>query len=434
MTTSIIIGGIGVAVMLILLFLRMWIPAAMLTVGFVGFAVIRGFDTALGLLGSIPFAEATFYALTTLPVFIFMGQILMDANIGKDLYETAYAWFGHLRGGLVMATVPACAAFGAVTGIPTPASVTMGKVALPEMRKFGYQDSFSSASITAAATLAMMIPPSIPMIVYGLITQTDIGKLFIAGILPGICLAILFMIQISIRLKINPKLGPAGPKSSWRTRFSSLRLTWPVALLFVLVMGALYTGVVTATQAGSLGAVGALIIAAGIMRRLKFKTFLHSLREATGLSAVILFLIIGAQLFARFLAISGAGSWLVTTVVELHLPVWGIFAVLIGVYIILGCLLDVMSAVIITMPVVFPAIVMMGFDPVWFGVIIMLIVQMGVLTPPVGLDVFIFSGATGVPIGTVFRGIWPYVLTVVIFCAILYAFPQIALLLPSGMG
>lgn len=432
-TTTIIIGAIGVGLMILLLFMRMWIAVTMLLIGFVGFAVIRGLPAAFGLIGVIPFGEATFYALTTLPVFVFMGQILMDSNIGKDLYDAAYAWFGHVRGGLVMATVPACAAFGAVTGIPTPASVTMGKVALPQMRKHGYDDSFSSSSIVSAATLAVMIPPSIPMIIYGLITETSIGELFIAGILPGICLAIMFMIQIAIMVRRNPKLGPAGERSSWKTRFLSLRLTWPVAVLFVLVMGALYLGIVTATEAGSLGAVGACIIAIVVMRRMTFKLFVHSLREATGLSAVILFLIIGAQVFSRFLAVSGAGNWLCNSVIGLDLPVWGIFAVLIGVYIILGCLLDIMSAVIITMPVVFPAIVAMGFDPVWFGVIIVLIVQMGVLTPPVGLDVFIFSGATGVPLGTIFKGVWVYVLTIVIFCAILYAFPQIALVLPLSM-
>jgi C4-dicarboxylate transporter DctM subunit len=431
---NLLLGGIGVLVMIALLFMRMWIGVAMAAVGFVGYAILRHFYGAVGVIALVPYSQATFYTLTTIPLFVFMGQILMDSNIGEDLYNMVYAWIGHIRGGLVQATVPTCALFGAITGVPTPADVTLAKCALPLMRRYGYQDSFSTSAIVSAGTLAVLIPPSIPMIIYSMLTETSTGALFMAGVLPGILLAALFMVQIAIMVRINPKLGPAGERSSWRTRFVTLVRIWPTVVLFVLVLGGIYLGIVTPTEAGALGAFGACIIACFILRRVKFKLFVHSLMEASGLTAVILFLIMGAQVFGRFLVLSGAASWLTSSVVGLHLPTWGIFAVLIGVYVILGCLLDIMSAIIITMPVVFPAVSAMGFNPIWFGVVIILIVQMGVITPPVGLDVFVLSGACDVKVGTIFKGVWPYVVTVLVCIAILYAFPQIALLIPSTMA
>ena len=433
MEINVIIGVVGVVVMIALLLMRMWIGAAMLLVGFVGYAVLRHFSGGIALIEIVPFSQATFYTLTTVPLFIFMGQMLLEAGIGRDLYDAAYKWLGHIRGGLVLATVPACAAFGAITGVPTPAEISIGKTALPEMRKYGYDDSFSTSSIAASAELAVLIPPSIPMIIYGMLTETSVGALFIAGILPGILLAGLFMITIIIMTRINPKLGPVGAKSGWRARFSSLKLLWPAVALFLLVLGGIYMGFFTPTEAGALGAFGTLIIAAFIMRRLPFKAFIHSLQEAAGLSCVIIFLIIGAQVFGRFLALSGAAHLLVNSIIGLDLPAWGIFAMLILMYVILGMLLDIMSAVIITMPVVFPAVVAMGLDPIWFGVIIIMTVQMGLLTPPVGMDVFVMSGALDIPVGTIFKGVGPYVLTVLVCIAILYALPQIALILPSAM-
>ncbi len=434
MELKIIIGLIGVAVMIALLFMRMWIGVAMLLVGIAGLAVLQNFYGTASWAAGVAWTQATFYTLTTIPVFIFMGNILMVSNIGEDLYNAMYAWLGHVRAGLVMATVPACALFGAITGVPTPAGVTLARVALPEMRKYGYQDGFSTSSIVAAATLAVLIPPSIPMIIYGVITETNITTLFVAGILPGILLTALFMIQIYTMARINPRLGPPGEKSSWKTRFSSLKLIWPAVVLFLLVLGGMYQGYVTPTEAGSLGAVGAIVIAALVIRRLPFKRFLEALLDSARLTTAILLLIMGAMVFGRFLALSHAGDWIVGSILGLQLPTWGIFAALVLMYIILGCLLDITSAVIITMPIVFPAVTAMGFDPIWLGVIVILIIQMGVITPPVGLDVFVMSGATNVPVGTIFKGVWPYVLTVLLCIVILYIFPQIALLLPSTMA
>jgi tripartite ATP-independent transporter DctM subunit len=427
-----VIGGIGLVVMLVLILLRMWIGIAMLLVGFVGYWVLRGYEPAAGVVVTIGFGQATMYTLTTVPLFIFMGQIIFSADIGRDLYNAAYRWMGHLRGGLVLATVPACAMFGAITGVPTPAAITLGKVALPEMRKYGYTESFSTGPIASAATMAMLIPPSIPMIVYGILTETNISQLFMAGILPGVLLSILFLITISIMVRVKPEIGPAGPRSTWRVRFSSLTLVWPVIILFILVIGGIYSGAVTPTEAGGLGAFVAIIIAL-VMRRLTVRKFSEALLEATGLTAMILLLIIGAQIFGRFLAVSGLPKLLAETLVGMDLPNWGIFLILIALYVILGMILDVMSAVIITMPVIFPAIVAMGYDPFWFGVIMMLVVQMGVITPPIGMDVFVLSGAIDVPAVTIFRGVAPFVITILICILILMIFPEIATVIPLTM-
>jgi tripartite ATP-independent transporter DctM subunit len=427
-----LIGGIGLVLMLVLILLRMWIGISMLLVGFVGYWVLRGYEPAAGMVATIGFGQATMYTLTTVPLFIFMGQIIFSADIGRDLYNAAYRWMGHLRGGLVLATVPACAMFGAITGVPTPAAITLGKVALPEMRKYGYTESFSTGPIASAATMAMLIPPSIPMIVYGILTETNISQLFMAGILPGVLLSILFLITISIMVRVKPEIGPAGPRSTWRVRFSSLTLVWPVIILFILVIGGIYSGAVTPTEAGGLGAFVAIIIAL-VMRRLTVRKFSEALLEATGLTAMILLLIIGAQIFGRFLAVSGLPELLAETLVGMDLPNWGIFLILIALYVILGMILDVMSAVIITMPVIFPAIIAMGYDPFWFGVIMMLVVQMGVITPPIGMDVFVLSGAIDVPAMTIFRGVAPFVITILICILILMIFPQIATVIPLTM-
>ena len=427
-----ILGAVCVVVMIILIFLRMWIGVAMLLVGLVGYALIRDFPQGLRLLSLVPFRQASFYTLTTIPLFVFMGQIILNSGIGADLYNTAYKWVGQLRGGLVMATVPACAAFGAISGVPIPALVTLGKVALPEMRKYGYNDSFATGSIVSSATLAVLIPPSIPMIVYGFITETPIGALFMAGILPGIMLAILFMITILMITRINPKAGPAGPTTSWRTKVSSLKFVWPVLVLFVLVLGGLYGGLFTPTEAGAIGAFGACILA-GVMRRLTFKSFIGAVLDAVGLTAMIMFLIVGAQVFSRLMALSRLPALLASTLGGLGIPVWGVFMLLVLLYIILGLLLDIMSVVIITMPVIFPFVTGLGFDPVWFGVVIVMLVQMGCITPPVGMDVFVLAGAIDVPIFTVFKGVFPFVLTVLIAIVILLIFPDIALILPRAM-
>lgn len=426
------IGAIGLAVMLLFILLRMWIGIAMLVVGFVGFWILKGYEPAAAMVATIAFGQVTTYTLTTIPLFIFMGQIIFSADIGRDLYNAAYRWLGHRRGGLVMATVPACALFGAITGVPTPAAVTMGKVALPEMKKYGYNESFATGPICAAATLAVLIPPSIPMIVYGILTETNVSQLFMSGILPGILLAFMMMMTIFIMTRVRPEIGPAGPKTTWRAKFGSFKLIWPTVLLFLLVIGGIYSGVVTPTEAGGLGSFAAIIIAVA-MRRLTVKKFLEAVLEATGLTAMILLLIVGAQILGKFLAISGLPEAIASGLVGTGLPPWGVFLLLLVMYIIMGMFLDVMSAIIITIPVIFPAVIALGFDPFWFGVIMMLVVQMGVITPPVGMDVFVLSGAIKVPAWTIFKGVMPFFVTILLCILILLAVPEIATIILRTM-
>lgn len=425
-------GAVGLIALVVLLFARMWIGAAMALVGFVGYAYIMGLKPAFAVIAQIPFTTIAWYPMSTVPLFIFMGIILFRSGIGANLYETAYRWFGHLRGGLAMATIIACAFFAAITGVSSPAAITMGKVAVPEMRKRRYDDSLATGSIVCAGTLAFLIPPSMAFIIYGILTEQSIGLLFIAGFLPGLLLTCLLLGTTALITTINPAAGPAGTKTGWKERIHSLKGTWHTILLFLIVLGGIYGGIFTPTEAGAIGAFGAIIITA-LSRRLTVKTLMESLLEAAQTSAMVFLMIIGAYILMKFLAISKLPLMLSQTVAALPLHPMIIFAGIIGMYIILGMFLDIFSAVIMTIPVIYPLVVSLGFDPLWFGVIVVIVCEMGLVTPPVGLDVFILSGAIDVPLNTIFRGVAPYLLAMVICIVLLVLFPQIVLFLPSTM-
>jgi tripartite ATP-independent transporter DctM subunit len=427
-----IIGLIGVLVLIVFLLAGMWIGVAMAVIAILGIAVIRGFSLSFTVTGMIPFQNIAFYPISCLPMFVLMGVIIAETGIGEDLYDTAYKWVGQLRGGLAIATVLACAALGAVTGISAAAIVSMGKVALPEMRKHNYDEPLATGSIACAGTLALLIPPSIAFVMYGVLTENSIGKLFIAGILPGILLAILFAITISIITVVRPQSGPSGPKTSVKVKIFSLKNTWHVICLFLLVLGGIYGGIFTPTEGGAVGAFGAFVIA-GIYRRLTFKKFIHCLRETAIMTGMILFIISGAFLFMHFMAVSKLPFALGNLIAALNVPRMVIFAGLVVVYIILGMFLDIMSCIMLTIPIVYPAILVMGFDPIWFGVMLVILIEMGLVTPPVGMDVFFLSGVTGIPVGTIFRGVAPFCMAMIVCIVILAAFPQIALLLPTMM-
>ena len=427
-----IIGVIGLIVLLVLLFAGMWIGAAMALVGFAGFAVIRGVDPAFGVVSQIPFSTVGDYPLIAVPMFIFMGVIIFRSGVGADLYYTAHKWVGQQRGGLAMATVFACVLFGAITGVSGPAVVTMGKVAVPEMRKYNYDDKLATGSIVCAGTLAFLIPPSVAFIIYGILTENSIGKLFIAGVIPGILLASLFVLTIAIITARNPKAGPAGPKTSFMEKVLSLKGTWPTVLLFLLVLGGIYGGIFTPTEAGAIGAFGAIIITT-ISRRLDFRKFLDSLLEAGQTTAFVFLLIIGAFILMKFLAISKLPFLLGDTIAGLPVPPMVIFAAIVLLYVILGMFLDVISAVILTIPVIYPLAMSLGFDPLWFGVILVILIEMGLVTPPVGLDVYILSGAIDVPLFTIFKGVLPFLVAMIIGIILLAIFPEIATWLPSTM-
>ena len=427
------IGIIGLVALIILLFARMPIGLAMAFVGFFGYSFIRGFDAALGIAAKIPYTTAAYYGLSTIPLFVLMGVVIFKAGIGEDLYNTGHKWVGQLRGGLAMATVLACAIFGGITGISAAALTSIGKSALPEMRKFGYDDSLAAGSIVSAGTLSIMIPPSIAFIVYGILTEQSVGQLFMAGFLPGILLAVLFIIAIYITVILRPSSGPAGPKTSFKEKLYSIKYIWPVVILFLLVLGGIYGGVFTPTEAGAIGAFGAILIGF-IMRRLSFKHLREALLDTAQTTAMIFLLIIGAYFFMKFLAISTFPFILSEAITNSSIHPTLIMVCIIFLFIILGMFLDIFSAILLTVPILYPVILSMGFDPIWFGVIVVLVIQIGLVTPPVGLDAFILSGVTGVPLFTIFRGIVPFFIAMVICIILIMVFPNIALFLPTMMS
>ena len=427
-----LVGIIGIAVLVVLLIARMWIGLAMAMVGFLGLVYLKGFDSAFGALGTVPYKYISIYPISAIPLFIFMAIVIANTGISTSLFNTAHKWLGQLRGGLAMASVLACGGLAAIMGDSVAEVVTMSKVAVPEMRKHNYDSQLASGCVAAGGTLGILIPPSLGFILYGILTEQSIGMLFMAGILPGILLTLLFMVTISIITARRPSAGPPGPKTSVKEKIVSLKGTWHMLLLFVLIMGGIYAGVFTPTEAGAVGAFGAVVISAA-SRRLTLKRFFDSLLEATKITVMIMLLIVGAFILMKFLAISKLPFMLAGTISGLQLPTYAIFAGIILLYILLGMFLDVFAAVVLTIPVIYPLVVAMGFDPIWFGVVIVLILEMGLITPPVGLNVYALAGVTDIPLHTIFRGVLPFVVAMIICVILLVVFPQIALFIPSKM-
>src|SRR4030042_384027 len=426
------IGLIGILILIGLLFFGRWIGAAMAMVGFLGYILIMGVGPAFGVVAQIPFTTMASYILTTVPLFILMGAFIANTRVGHDLFDTAYKWIGQLRGGLAMAVVFACAIAGSIFGASGPAAITMGKVALPAMRKYKYDDTLATASIAAAGTLAFLIPPSVAFIIYGLLTEQSIGLLFVAGFLPGVLLACLYALTIAIITARNPKLGPAGPKTSFKEKIVALKGIWHALILFIIVFGGIYGGIFTPTEAGGIGAFGAIVVTF-VTRQLTLKSFRDSFLDAAKTTGMVMLLIIGAYILMKFVAVSKLPFALSDFINQLG---WGripVFMCVVVLYLILGMFLDIFSAVIVTIPVIFPMMMNLGFDPIWFGVIVVILCEIGLITPPVGMDVFQLSGATGVPTYTIFRGVWPFCGASIICIIILLIFPQIALFLQGTM-
>jgi C4-dicarboxylate transporter DctM subunit len=427
-----IIGLIGIIVVVILIFARMWIGLAIPLVGFVGIVIILGPEQAFSALATIPFVKVAFYPMSAIPLFILMGTLIANTGIGADLYNTANKLVGQFRGGLAIATLMSGAVFAAVTGVAMAAIAVFGKVALPQMKKFGYDDRLTSGSIASASTLAFLIPPSLAFIVYGIITETSIARLFMAGILPGVLVTVAYVITTRIITARRPGAGPAGPKTSLKEKASSLKHVWHVVILFLLVIGGIYGGIFTPTEAGAIGSFGAIIITVA-SRRLTSKILFDSLKETMRATGMIFLLIFGAYIFIRFLSLSRLPFMLSEFLVGLPWPPMAVIAVLVIFYIIIGMFLEIFSAVILTVPIILPALLAMGIDPIWFGVIIVLVINMGLVTPPVGIAAYMLAGMTGVPSFTVFRGVVPFLIAAIICIIILAIFPQIALFLPGTM-
>ena len=428
-----LIGVLGILVLFILLAMRMYIGMAMMVVGFVGTGFIIGWQPSLDLLGLLPMDESASYNLSVIPLFILMGQFAFISGISTDIYNTVYKWMGHLRGGLAMATVLACAFFSAVSGSSLATGATMGMVAIPEMLKYKYDPRLATGCVAAGGTLGILIPPSIGFVIYGIQTEQSIGKLLMAGLLPGIMLSGLFILAIIIMCAFKPEMGPHGPAASWSVRFKSLSGTWGMLLLFLLVIGGIYTGIFTPTEAAGVGAFGALLILA-IKRKLTWSAVVQCLGETGKMTAFIFLIIIGAAVFSYFLALTGLPTLLSDFIIGLTVSRWLIFTAIIVVYMILGCVMEVYSIMILTLPIIFPIVMALGFDPIWFGVMIVIVLEVGLITPPIGLNVFVLKGsAPGIPVETIFRGIWPFLGMALVAMVLLALFPQIALFIPSHM-
>ena len=428
-----ITGIIGILLMFLLLALRMYIGIAMAIVGFLGLSYLIGFEAGMGILGITPLAEGSSYTLSVIPLFVLMGQFAFVSGISTDIYKTVYTWMGHMKGGLAMATILACAGFAAICGSSLATGATMGMVAIPEMKNYRYDNRLSTGCVAAGGTLGILIPPSIGFVIYGILTEVSIGKLFMAGFIPGIVLALLFIITVYIQCAINPKMGPRGDKNTIKMKIRALAGTWGMLLLFIIVMGGIYRGWFTPTEAAGVGAFGAFLISV-FKGKMSWKKLLECLMESGKTTAMIFLIIIGANIFSTFLGLARLPMGLADFITGLALPELVILSGIIIIFIFLGCVMDCYAIMILTVPIIFPVIQAMQFDPVWFGVLMVIVLEVGLITPPVGLNVFVLKGAApDVPLTVIFRGIWPFLLAALACIILLVAFPQIALFLPSFM-
>lgn len=425
------IGIIGVALLLFLFLLRVPVAFAMMLVGVAGFAYLAGFEPALTLLAQDIYEEFINYGLSVIPMFILMGSFAYASGISHRLYKTTNAWVGHFTGGLTIATVLACAGFAAICGSTAATAATMGKIALPEMKKYRYNDKLATGTVAAAGTLGILIPPSTVLIVYGIMAEESIGKLFVAGLVPGAVLSLFFVATVAILCYRNPKLGPPAARTGFKERIKEASGIIEAFILFLLTIGGLFMGWFSPTQAGAIGAGGALVIGL-IRRKITWQSFVETGKEGLLTSCMVLFIITGAIVFGHFMAISTIPFILADWVGNLPLPRMGIMAIIIFIYFIGGFFMDSMALVVVTIPIFFPLVQKLGFDPIWFGVIIVLVAEMGVITPPVGVNVFVIKGiAPDIPLNTIFRGILPFLVALIILTVIITIFPQIATFLPS---
>jgi len=428
-------GILGSALLVFLLFLGMPIAFVMMFVGFLGISYLASVNAALPVVAKTLYETAAYYPYTIIPLFILMGGFAGSAGITRELYETFDKWFRRLPGGLGIATIAACAFFAALSGSSVAASAAMGTIAIPEMRRFHYAPKLAVGVVAAGGTLSFLIPPSLGFVVYGMLTEQSIGKLLISGILPGIILSLAFTVIVVFQVKLNPSLAPAtSGEVSWKEKLLAFSGIWETLLVFFIVMGGIYLGFINPTEAGAIGAT-ALCVIVLLKRKLTLKNLSLSLLEAARISVLVLFLVAGANVFSYFLALStiptAVSSWMAGLLVSRYV----ILSIIVIIYLILGCFLDAISMMVLTMPVIFPVIKALGFDPIWFGVICVIMMEAGLITPPVGLNVYTLAGvAKDVPMEEIFRGAVPFLLSMIAIVILITIFPKICLFLPSMMG
>jgi len=424
---------ISFVVLFVLMVLRVPVGMAMGLVGVTGYAYLVGGGPALKNVGHTTMRTVTDWNFAVVPLFLLMGSFATTSGMSRELFRGANAFLGHLRGGLGIATIAACGGFAAICGSSVATAATFSRVAYPEMRRYGYPQSFATGVIAAGGTLGIMIPPSTVFAVYGLITEQDVGKLFVAGIVPGLLAVAMYMITITIIGRARPGFLPAGTRTSWAERRAALRDIWATLLLFAFVIGGIYGGLFTATEAAGMGAGGAFII--GVLRgRLSRADILRALLETTRTTAAVFTVLIGAILFGYFLTVTQTPQKVTELLTGLGVGRYGVLALIMLMYLVLGCLMDALAMIILTVPIVFPVIIQMGFDPIWFGVIIVMTVELGLIHPPVGMNIFVIKSVVeDAKISTIFYGVLPFIITDLLRLLILIAFPMLALWLPSRM-
>ena len=427
------IGIIGSGVLVALLFAGVPVGIAMAAVGFFGGAWVMGFDWALSLLKVEPYATFSSYGLIVIPLFILMGNFAFHSRMSADLYGAARSWFGRVRGGLAMSTVAACAAFGAVCGSSTATAATMGKIALPEMKKHGYDDGLATSTVAAGGTLGILIPPSVIMIIYGVLTENSIGRLFLAGFIPGILQALFYIAVVVGICMLFKDRAPGSEPVPILAKLKSLLYAFPVLVLFILVIGGIYLGWFTPIEAAGIGAFGAFLIAL-IRRSLTWAAFKDSLTDTVQTSAMIFIIMLGATIFGRFLAVTQVPDALGDALLAMDVNRYWILAIIIFMYVVLGMFMDSMAMILVTLPIFYPVTQKLGFDPIWFGIIVVRVAEIGLISPPVGMNLYVIQGmADNVPMSKLFRGIMPFIGADVVHVAVLVAFPVLATFLPDLM-
>jgi C4-dicarboxylate transporter DctM subunit len=436
--SSTLIGVIGIVLMIGVFMTRMPVAYVMATVGFLGFTVMASLKGGLNLLAKDFYEVFSSYGLTTIPLFILMGQLAFNSGISSKLYEAAYKFIGHKKGGLAIATVSACTAFGAVCGSSAATAATMATVGLPEMKKFQYGDELAAGSVASGGGLGMIMPPSVVLIVYGILTEQSIGRLFMAGILPALLVTILFIITIVVWCYFVPDQGPRGKNFSWKERLISLTGLGETIAVFALVMGGLFFGLFTPTEAAAVGVMGVLIVSV-LRGQINWERFVDALYETLKTSCMVMMLVAGATIFGKFLAVTRIPYDIASWIGSFDLPPILILGMVVLVYFIGGCFMDSLALVMLTVPIFFPLVLGLGYDPIWFGIIIVMVTEMGVITPPVGINVYVVYGVArglpggGIPLESIFKGIAPFMIAVLVGTIILAIFPQIILVLPNLM-
>jgi tripartite ATP-independent transporter DctM subunit len=427
------VGLIGIAAMLVLLALRMPIGIAMLLVGIIGFGWLNGLPAAMAALGTYPFQYSANYDLAVIPLFVLMGNFAAASGMSRDLFAAANAWVGHWRGGLASATVVACAGFAAVSGSSVASAVTMGKVCLPEMERYGYHPRLSTGTVAAGGTLGILIPPSTAFIVYAILTEESVGKLLLAGLVPGILLAALFVATVAIWTRIDPSLGPPAPRATSAARLQSVAKSGPMLVIVGASIGGIYAGIFTPSEAAGVGAALAMGFAAW-RGALSGSNLSEVLLETVKTTAFVFLVLIGAFVFGPFLALSGLPAQIAQYLVGLELPRVALLIIVLAIYVVLGMFLEGFSILVLTLPIVVPIMKALGYDLIWFGVLMVIVLEMGLISPPVGINVFVVKGLVPmVPLSEIFRGILPFWVAMVVCAALLIVFPEIATFLPNAM-